>query len=856
MRRYPRALRERYGRQMVWVFDELLTDAERGGWPGLARLWLRVGRDLLRPLPGPVGPRAGPRSGRPAPFVGMAGAARSLRRSPGFSALVVAVLGVAMGVNVIVLAVLDAYLLRPLPFPEPHRLVEVRPTYDAVDSNTSEDVFERAVAWNLDGFTLVGDGNPEVVLGAWVTADFFDVFGVHPTLGRVFEHGEGGVGGPSVALISHALWMRRFGGDPGVLGRTIRAFPGDSREDEASFTVVGVLPREFWYLNGYTDVLAPLRSGGPVRIARLRADVPPARAQEILTDRVRQARSGGSAQAAVGVRPLGEAYGARVRPRLVALQSAALLVLLVGCANAGLLLLVRGAGRTREMAVRSALGGARIRLAAHVMWEGLLLTFASGVLGAGLAGGALSTLGGTVQAQLGQGVPGGASALHLDPSVMAILVACCLGLGLVLGSVPLWTTAWGRSGDLVRAGGRTATEGKAARRARGLLVGLEVALSLTLLTGAGLLVRSALHLEAMSLGFDPSGLSAYTVGLTAEAGEGEARTVDFFRGWEADVAALPGVASAGLVRGAPFDAELTAREIEAEGGSGRGRLEAVPQIASPPYFHALGLAPVQGRAFDEEDGPGRRRVAVVSASLASALWPDATAVGRKLRFTAWTMPEMEDAVGPWLEVVGVVPDVVDGMEEARPTVYVPFRQAASPWMTLVVRNRPGAEDLSGQLRRILQLHHAGTPVYSEVDLSAAVARARAPSRFFAALLGLFSAFSVVLSVLGLYGVAAYAAHRRRRDVAVRMALGADSWRIERTFLRQGSGTVAAGLVVGLVGGRALAHGLREQLHGVSPGDMGTGLILAALLGFTALVALWLPARRAVRSDLTELLREE
>lgn len=877
LKRYPEAFRRRYGDRMTEDARLLVEDAvRRAGLRGWVGVCFRLGRDLLRPLPpkleaesaGAPPARPSPRGGRRRAGRGrwrttrhllddLAGAWRSLRRRPGFTLLLVGVLGVGVALDVAVFAVVDAYLLRPLPYPFPGRLVQVRPATAAVGWTNSVDVFEKAVSWQPQGFTLVGDAGPDVVLGARVSPDFFDLYGVRPEIGRGFREEEGGIGAAPVAVISHGLWTRRFGADPAIVGRTVRAYGSDAEGTLESFTVVGVLPRDFWSMNGYADFVTSLPAPGAVHVGRLRTDVPPRRAREILTERARAAGEL-SGEEVVELRPLQDAYTASVRPRLLALQAAALLVLLTACANAGLLILLRASGRGREMGVRRALGAGTARLAAHLFGEGAILAVAAGLVGVALGRGALWVLGGVVEARIGRSVPGGPAALHLDGTVLGAAAALTALMTVAFGAVPLWTAARRSPARRMGAGGRGGGEPGGPHRARRALVAAEIALSLTLLSGGALMVRSALHLRGQELGFSPGGLEAYTVGLTSRGAGRPQRRIDFFRALEEGATELPGVESAALARSAPLTGQLTARRIEEDAGGPPGAPlpEAVPQIVSTGFFDVLGAPVVRGRGFTGEDGPGTTPVALVSSSLASSLRPEGDAVGARIRFTAFTMPEMAEEPGPWLTVVGVAPDLADGVAGPRPTVYVPYLQAPTAWMDVVLRRRPGARAPGQAMKALVRDLDPDTPIYGTADLPEAVRRARAPSRFFAALLGGFSLFALALAVVGLYGVSAYAAHQRRRDLAVRLALGAGRATVELRFLRESAPTLLTGMAAGLAGGRLLGTALRSQLHGVRADDAVTALSVAALVALTALASLWLPARRAARSDISAVLREE
>lgn len=852
--RYPPSLRERYGADMVATAEALLREAsERAGAWGSVRASARLFRDLLRPLPdlSPARRRGGGGAG---PGHALRTAFRSLRRDPRFTVSVMAVVGVGLALNVLVLAAVNAYLVRPLPYPESHRLYDVRP---AVGMGWMEvgDLFEKAVSWDLDAFTLVGDGDPELAWGAWVTPDFFEIYGLRPALGRALLPHEAGDGAAAVAVISHRLWRERFGGDPAVLGRSFRAFTSDRPEDAESFMVVGVLGPDAWHFNRFTDVLVPLRADQPVYAGRLRADVPPERAAEILTRTARARASEPLPEGfAVTLRPVHEAYVARARPRLLVTQAAALLVLLIACANACVLVLVRAAGRSRELAVRRALGAGRAGLLGPLLGEGLLLALGSGLIALGSASVLLPGLASVVQARLGTPVPGGVELLRVDAPVLAALVGACALIGLVLALIPLPALTRRAPLAALAGGGRGGTDSARARRLRGVLVGAELALSLTLLTGAGLLVRSALALGQEDPGFDVRGVVAANVGLRqASYPDGTSRAA-FFDALVEEVGRVPGVGGATVVRAVPFLSNATLQPVEA--GEDRWLEGVLPQVVHPSAFQVLGVPVLRGRGFSAEDGPGAGAVAVVDRRSAEALWPGADPLGRRIRFAEGSTGMGTGETGGWMTVVGVVGDVVTAPGQTVPVVYVPHAQDPLLWMSLVVRARPGAEvpleGVSAALRRL----DGEAPLYGGVGLEDAAARALAPSRFFAGLLGGFSVFAFLLAVLGLYAVVAYAARQQRREVAIRMALGARRVTVQGLFVRQSLVTMALALAAGAVGGRVLGRALGGQLHGVEPGDPVVGSAAVLLLGVTAILAVWLPARRASREDPMGVLREE
>jgi predicted permease len=767
-------------------------------------------------------------------------------------------LGVGIALNTSAYSLIDAYLLQPLPYPEAHRIFRVETPTEAVSWTDTDEVFEVTVSSDLDGFTLLDDGPPEVVLGAWTTPSFFQVYGVRPALGRFFAPEEARSGGRPVAVISHDLWSSRYDGDRGVLGRTLRVYSSDRRTESASVEIIGVLPHDFWFPNGYTQVLLPMPEDGAAEVGRLRTDVPPDRAESLLTA---LAREKGGEDVPPGFRmeiqSLQDAHTARIRPRLITFQLAALLVLMVAGVNAILLVLIRATSRGRDLAVRRALGAGRGRLAVHFLLQGWILgALASGV-GVVLASQGLRVFGGLLEARLGRSVPGGTEALAFGASGWLVALGSCLVVGTLLGLMPLFVTSRGGLAGRMRDAGIRTTDSTGVRRLRNAFVGLEVALSLTLLIGGALMVRSALHLERIDLGFRADDLFAFTIGQTSEGADQAADRVAFFRSLEGRAAALPGVQNAGLIRSAPFSGNLTPRTIQAEGTSEASEIpEAIPQAASPGYLESLGVEPAAGTWFSHGHTLGTAPVAVVSQALADRAWPGQSPIGRRVRFTAWNMRDMSEEPGPWLRVIGVAPDIVSRIDPWPEVVYLPHAQAANAWMDLVIRSRPGVPPSTRAVQDLLRDLDPDVPIYASISVAEAVDEARAPARFFTAILGGFSLVAFALALVGFYGVAAYAFRQRRRDVAIRVVLGADRGVVERAFVRGTLLTLLVGVLLGVAGGRYLGSVLQSQLHGVAPDDLLSAMVVTALFAATAVLAAWIPARQAAGVDPMTVLREE
>ncbi len=870
--RYPRTLRHRHGAAMVELFERQVREAvQEDGVFGVARVWGVALAEALRPLPrlpapppttGPSDPEAPSRAGRTEAGGWLRDwgddvrfALRSLRREPGFTGTLIGLLAVGVALNAAAFAVVHAYLLRPLPYPAAERVVQARAPVE-IRFEDAEGLFEKRVSWDLDAFTLVGTAGSELARGAWVTPDFLDVYGVEPVLGRRFREDEGRPGAAaSVAIISHRLWQRRFGGDPRVLGRSVRAYTSDRPDDAESFAIVGVLPPDFWHFNAYTDILAPLRERRALYAGRLLPGVTPEHAADELTERIRARSTGLPDGFRVQVASSHALYVASLRPTLIALQAATLLVLLITCGNAAVLILVRSVRRERELGVRRALGAEGGRLARQLVVEGLVPALLAGLLGVVLAGLALDLVRGLEALTAWRGVPGGADTLRVDGVVLSATVGLCALTGFFFGLVPLVATSRRDLASSLASGKRGGGDTRSRRRLRTLVLGAEVALSLALLTGAGLLIRSAHNLQNEDFGFDPTRVTRGQVGLRQASYPDASERVALFAELVERIRRLPAVEDAGLVGAAPFTWSFNAFPVEAEAGR---TAEGVYQIADAGFFTTFDVELLQGRLFEPDEAAAASAVAVVSETLAEALWPDGDPIGRRIRD-----PSPDGGLvgsgepGPWHTVVGVVRDVrkaIDGSTAG--DLYVNHASAAPFWANVVVKRRAGTPLPGPAVERIVAELDPEAPFATVQQMEEIVERAVAPSRFLAVLFAAFAAFAVVLAVLGLYSVTSFVTRQGRRSVAIRMALGADRGSVSRMFLRQGLAVIGVGLAAGSVGGVRLGRALREELHGVDPFDPWTLGVLGALLGVAAMLAVWLPAREAAGAAPASILREE
>jgi predicted permease len=770
-------------------------------------------------------------------------AMRTLGRSPVFLVAVLLTLGTGIALTVTTASVLNAYLLQSMPYPEADRLVLLQGE-GAPDWQTPPREFARAASWDLDALSIVSGGTPERVWTSWISPGLFDLLGVRPAHGRFFTDSEAGAGGASVAVISHDLWQRRWGGDPGVLGQTFAAYSDDRPDDAEVFTIVGVLPQEFWYFNRFTEVLAPLRVGRPTYIALLAPGVTSA----VAADAVRRvAREEGRDGARVQVIPMHEEYVQTLRPTLYSVAGAVLLVFLIACGNAAVLLIVRASAREREFAVRAAIGAGRGRISRQLIVEGLVLSMVAAGVGMLLAAGLLASIRHFVPLFIGAEVPGGAAALRIDAIVLTGTVFVTTLVGVFFGMIPM--IAGGRP-DLSRAltEGARGMEARRGQRLRSALVTAELALSLALLVGAGLLIRSAGHLQGLQLGFRADGVMAMPLSLRERSfGEPADRAAFWDALLERVQADVPG-ASVALVNWAPFSRvggiPIDTPEQPAPDSGGP---TAMVQVASDEYFGVMEIALQRGRTFDERDQLGGLPVAVISQSLGARLWPNEDPLGRQLRVAARGRMNPEEAP-EWSTVIGIVDGVRKTLTlENPPDLYMAMAQEPSFGAELIVRDPAGRTRVQSVRDAVWRLNPE-VPLNEVRWIEDDVRAASLPSRFLASLLTAFAVFAVLLASMGLYGVVAYGIERRRRDIAIRMALGADRGRVLRMLLAEGARLVGLGLLAGLAGAFALSSILRSQLYGISRTDPLTYVLVAIALILAAFAATFLPAHRATRSE--------
>jgi predicted permease len=792
--------------------------------------------------------------------------ARTLRRSPGFTAVAALTLALGIGASTAIFGAVDGVLLKPLPYADAERVVTLwqqprgKPDRTELASGTLVDVRERATSFagvaaaEPSGMAIETDDGPER-LRAWLVTDgFFEIPGVRAQLGRTFLPAEYVAGRDRVVVVSDGLWRRRFGGDSTLVGRRLllRGEP---------YTVVGVLPAGF-RLPDDGDVWAPRAitaaereyrgSGWWPTIARLRPGVTLERARAELRGVARQLAAEHprtNADVELSAVPLPEQLLGARRPALLLLLAASGLVLLIACANVASLTLARALARDRELGVRAALGAGRRRIVRLLGAEALVLAALGGALGVGLAWGGVRAIRALSPADLPR-----ADAIGLDARVVAFAVAVSALTALLFGLAPALRAARGNLHERLKAGGR-GTAGPARDRTRAALVVAEVALSLTLLSGAGLLVRSFVSLLTVERGFRTDHVLALTVQAWQWYRTPAARA-EFVRQVVERAAALPGVRAAGATSSLPL-AESIGQDvapIAVEGEAPTTEADAPTAhvtVATPGYFEALGIARRRGRGFLSTDDARGAPVALVSEALARRHFANVDPAGRRITVTYGGEPVVR-------EIVGVVADVRQtGLAaDPGPAVFLPHAQAPTGSITFTVRTAGDPAAMAGRVKRELWAVNRAMPVASVTTLDALVDDAVRERRFHLALLGTFAGIALSLAAVGLYGVLSHAARARRREFGVRLALGARPADILRLVGREALVLVAGGGALGLLLTMGAARAVRSMLFHVSPFDPVTlGAALALVAGAAAAASL-LPARRATRVDPTITIRAE
>lgn len=789
-------------------------------------------------------------------------AAASFMRTPGFAAVAVLALALGIGVNTAIFTVVSGVLLRPLPYPEPERLVAI---YERVPDNPRLAVAPPSIAdwagnrafssWAVtagDSLVLLGRGEPERLEATAVSGDFFQTLQVAPERGRWLEPRDDQAGAEPVVVLGHALWKRSFGGDPSIVGRQVTL-------TDKSYTVAGVMPPGFafpgeteaWVAlqlpadqllddNRYSHYLAGVGRLAPgVGIEKASASL------NAIAARVGARFGDGYAGRGVNLVPLRADLVGDVRPALLLLLVAVGFVLIIACVNVANLLLARSAERDREVAIRAALGASQLRLASHFAAEGLVLTIAGGLAGLLLAAWARDAILWLVPADLPR-----LDEVSLDWRVFAFAASTAIVTGLLLGLAPAVFAR--RRAHASRLASRGTAGSRERARVQSALMIAEVALSLILLLGAGLLANTFWRLTAVDPGFKAADVLTFEVMLPPPAYPAAEARARFQEDVLARLARLPGARRAGAATNLPLSGTNMAFAFFYPGE----RMEtAKPHPAnyravSPGYLEAIGVPLVAGRWLAESDRADRAPVVVVNQAFARRYFPGRQAIGERISITRG-----RDLV--WREIVGIVGDLRHRAlsADADPEMYVPFQDDPVFFMRFAL-NAANAESLAGSARAAVWEVDRNLPVTKMRPLEALVAASVAQPRFHALLVGGFALLALVLAAIGLYGVVARLVAQRTQEIGVRSALGASPRQILALVGGHVSRLVLAGLLIGLAGALALTRTLERFLFGVQPTDVSTFAAVTAIFALVAGVAAWLPARRALRVDPVEALRAE
>lgn len=824
------------------------------------------------------------RAARGLPFLDVLGqdlrfTARTLRRDAGFTVVAVLILALGIGANVAVFSVVNTILLRPLPFPESQQLVWIAPpprkcglscaTYsiDAYDefraqSRSYQDITGYNAFTSPDNLRLtVGKGEPQPVTGMEVLGNFFQVLGVHPMLGRLFVPADTLKGSHWVVLLEYAYWKRQFAGDQGIVGTEI-----DLSGQPA--TVVGVLPESFDFGAVFSpgsrvDMITPLipdyeRDDGNVipLIGRMKPGVTVGQAQadaEMVVPHlcwnVKQPRSCGAYAAKHGasieVQTLKNYVSGKMRRSLIVLWSAVGMILLIACVNLSNLLLARAAARSREFAMRSALGASRARMVRQLLTESLILSAAGAVLGLGLAWALVVWL-----AHQGALALPLLNTLHIDGDALGWTVLIAITAALLFGLFPGMRMAGGNLQEALKEGGHGSSAGRRHERVRALLVVAEVGLACVLLVGAGLLLRSFLNVLDIDLGFQPDHAASMRVNYDDSAPTDEASAEKrgaVFQQMIARVSALPGVKAAGIVDFLPLGPNRSWGVPVPQGKTfPEGALPSpLVYVCTPGYVEAMGMH-VRGRDFSWDDGPRSQTVVLINAAAARAYWPGEDAVGKVLM----SGPNTE------LHVIGVVNDVhVSSVEEEKGwQIYYSAMQRRPEDANLVIRTSVAPASLAGSVLRALREMNPNQPATEFKPLRTIVDRAVSPRRFFVLLVGIFAGLGLLLAALGIYGVIAYSVTRQTQEIGIRMALGASRGRVQRAVLGRTLRLALLGMGAGIAMSFLTARAIASLLYGTQPTDLLTYAGMVVLLVTVAALAGYLPARRASRIDPMVALR--
>jgi putative ABC transport system permease protein len=800
-------------------------------------------------------------------------AARTLRKSPGFTFVALLTLALGIGATTAIFSVVYGVLLQPLPFNDAARLILLNETTPRVgvvsvsypnfqDWRAQTSQFSQIAAVSSVGFNLAGINQPEAIRGEAVSPNFLSVLGVKPALGRDFDPSEEKAGAAPVLLLSYALWQSHFGADPSALGRTIML-------DGKGYTIVGVLPADFRWPEK-VDVLEPIgvwvgqkpheaaergQRGDLVVLGRLAQAATFAQAHaemEGIASRLAKEYPEANDQFGVQLKPIRDAFVSEMRPAILALFGAVIFVLLIACANVANLLLVRRSGRTREIALRLALGASRTRIVRQMLIESFLLALVGGAIGLFLAFAGIKSM----TEMIGVDRLSGAT-VAIKGVVLLFAVGIVALATFVFGLLPALRSTKTDVLANLKEGSAGAGTGASQNRLRGVFVVAELALSLILLTGAGLMMKSLHLLLSVSPGFQPDRMLHMEMDLRSAQYDKDPAVVNFWKRVLDQVSALPGVQSVSVGTNLPMMDSHDRTDITIE-GMPLPKPGSFPHpdlhVTSTGYFATMGIPLLSGRTFTEADNENSQKVGIINARLAKEFFPNGDAVGKRFRFGR---PSEKEAP-KWIEIVGVVGDTkLYGLTNpARFEVYGPFPQWTPNNMDLLVKTSVDPAAMTSAIRGAVASIDKDQPIFAITTMNQLVSDSVSTRTFTLILLGLFSGLALVLAAIGIYGVISYSVAQRTRDIGIRIALGASRKDIFHNVVGLGLRLTFVGLLFGLMGAFAVTRVLSSLLYGVHSTDAVTFISVSLVLVIVALLASYLPARRAMRIDPIVALRYE
>ena len=797
-------------------------------------------------------------------------AIRMLLKRPGFAAAAIITLALGIGGSTAIFTVVDAALLRGLPYKESDKLYHLweatpqrqfaqrefsYPDYQDYQKNES---LTGVAAYTGGGGIMTGRGEPERLAAPAASANFFSVLGVEPIIGRNFQPGEDKTGAERTAILTYAMWQRRFGGDKGIIGQPLN-INGDN------YTVVGVLPSSFQFALRAADVwriyqptenqLTRRYMHGTNLIGRLKPGITVAQAQSelgVIGSRIEREHNQSHAGTALKLIPLQEQVVGQVKPILLVLLAAVGFVLLIACANVASLLLTRSLARQKEVAIRSALGASRWRVIRQLLTESLVLSLIGGAAGVLIAYWGVGALVGALPEAQILALPF-LKTLSIDANILAFTFGLSLLTGIVFGLVPALQSSRPDLNEVLKEGGRN-TAGGAGHRLRSALVMTEIALAVVLLVGAGLMMKSLLRLLQSNVGFNPENVLTMTVVLPAGKYTEANQQVSFYDQLKERVQTLPGVTGAGLIDRLPLQGGNTTRfNVDGDPVPPPGQeTEANMRVVNETYFHTLGVPLIAGRMFEARDTADAPTVVIIGKTTADRIFAGRNPVGRRLTYTGVQQPPVE--------IVGVVGDIkVGGLDEAlRPVLYYSTRQNPGLALNLVVRTNGDPTALAGTLRNETRTLESDVAIFNVNAMEQLISDSPAAfmRRFPALLISIFAGVALLLASVGIYGVVSYTVSQQTHYIGVRMALGAQTSDILKMVLRQGLTLALGGMALGAIAAIGLMRLLKSLLFEVQTTDIATFALVLGTLFVVTLFACYIPARRATKVDPLVALRYE